>query len=131
MTAFLLLAFTTFSQSIKPDKILVEGTDTLFCWKLDKSKLIAQELSHLSYCDTLMLEFEERNDLTDSLLVNERRSNTILKKENENLSSVITEKDNQINIHKEMYKEQSLKLKRTTVGAIAICVLSVVLGLAR
>lgn len=120
MIALILLGFTSFSQSIKPDRIISEDADTMLCWKIPKAKIIAEELSHSGYCDELILEFEERQDLTDSLLSSERRQKTILLNEKLNLLGVITEKDKDIKLNQELYKIKAGRLKKISAASILI-----------
>jgi hypothetical protein len=108
----MLLPFLIFSQGLKPDKIYVEGKDTLFCWTFPKARILAQQLSNGYYSDEIILEFEQRQDLTDSLLRSERAEKTILLKEKDNYTKIIDNKDKQEKISDQLILMKDVEIKR-------------------
>jgi hypothetical protein len=122
--------FTTFSQELKPDKVFIDGKDTLFCWTFAKAKLLAQEISHSYYADELMLEFEQRQDLTDSLLKYEKHKNTILLKEKENYDQIIGNKNKQEKLNDHILAMQTEEIKRLKRTCFLTSAAAVVFGIA-
>lgn len=124
----MLLPLLIFSQGLKPDKITIEGKDTLFCWSFPKAKLLAQQLSSGYYSDEIILEFEQRQDLTDSLLKSERAEKTILLKEKDNYTKIIENKDKQEKISDQLILMKDAEIKRLKRTSFLSLLAAVIFG---
>lgn len=70
------MTFTASSQILSP-QVLLQGNDTLFCFSVIQSKIIAKELIGGRYCDSV--NFELRKEITALSDINELQDSALLK----------------------------------------------------
>jgi hypothetical protein len=62
------MSFTGFSQVLTP-KVEISEADTFFCFTLPQSRIIAKELLHAQYSDSIVMALEEKNCLQYELIL--------------------------------------------------------------
>ena len=77
------MSFSAFSQSLTP-KVQVQNKDTLFCFTIPQSKVIAKHLENGRYCDSVLTKTENEIDLLNQLQTVNDSSMLILKMKTEN-----------------------------------------------
>lgn len=60
------MSFTAFSQGLTP-KVQVQNKDTLFCFTLPQSKVIAKHLENSRYCDSVLAQTEAQVETLNQL----------------------------------------------------------------
>lgn len=99
--------FSVFSQRLTP-KVQVQNKDTLFCFTIPQSKIIAKHLQNSTYCDSVLMQTESEAKLLDQLKLAKNGSMLLLKLKSDNQQKIITNQDAAIgNLTKEL--EQSEK----------------------
>lgn len=87
-----MMGFSGFSQSLIP-KVQVQNKDTLFCFTIPQSKVIAKHLENSTYCDSVLIQTEnEVNQLNQLQAVNDS-SIMVLKMKTENQQYIIGNQD--------------------------------------
>lgn len=60
------MSFSVSSQSLIP-KVQVQNKDTLFCFTIPQSKVIAKHLENSKYCDSVLTQTENEVELLNQL----------------------------------------------------------------
>lgn len=61
-----MMSFSVSSQSLIP-KVQVQNKDTLFCFTIPQSKVIAKHLENSTYCDSVLIQTENEVELLNQL----------------------------------------------------------------
>jgi hypothetical protein len=61
-----MMSFSVSSQSLIP-KVQVQNKDTLFCFTIPQSKVIAKHLENSKYCDSVLTQTENEVELLNQL----------------------------------------------------------------
>jgi len=77
-----------FSQVLTP-QVQTFDKDTLFCFSIAQSKLLAGYVLKSEYSDSLILHLERQNKLLDSLLIEREDQAELLEKKMRNLESIL------------------------------------------
>lgn len=77
------MSFTVSSQSLKP-KVRLENKDTLFCFTIPQSKVIAKHLENSRYCDSVLAQTESRVELLNVLSAVKDSSLLVIKVKTDN-----------------------------------------------
>lgn len=93
------------SQSLKP-KVRVENKDTLFCFTIPQSKVIAKHLENSRYCDSVLIQTESQVELLNQLQAVNDSSLLIMKMKTENQQIMLVNNQNVIG-------DLNLKLEQT------------------
>ncbi|MDO9001018.1 MAG: hypothetical protein Q7W45_14725 [Bacteroidota bacterium] len=62
----IMMSFSVSSQSLIP-KVQVQNKDTLFCFTIPQSKVIAKHLENSTYCDSVLTQTENEVELLNQL----------------------------------------------------------------
>lgn len=89
------MSFSVSSQSLTP-KVTVQNKDTLFCFTVPQSKVIAKHLQNSIYCDSVLTQTENEVELLNQIQVVNDSSILILKMKTENQQSIISNKEGEI-----------------------------------
>lgn len=87
-----MMSFSGFSQSLIP-KVQVQNKDTLFCFTIPQSKVIARHLENSIYCDSVLTQTENEVELLNQLQAVNDSSLLVFKMKTENQQYIITNKD--------------------------------------
>lgn len=87
-----MMSFSGFSQSLIP-KVQVQNKDTLFCFTIPQSKVIAKHLENSTYCDSVLTQTENEVDLLNQLQAVNDSSILVLKMKTENQQYIIGNQD--------------------------------------
>jgi len=90
------MSFTTYSQDLRPDRVIVSGQDTLFCWGQPKTRVLAKKIVRLSYCDSIRQAQTEEISIQDSMITDQDTIIKALEDQKGNMLQVFTLKDTQI-----------------------------------
>lgn len=100
------MSFTTISQTLKP-RIRPEGKDTLFCFTLPQSKIIAKHMENARYCDSILKKTECEVEFLNQLQSIKDSSISTLTMKAGNRQSLIANQEKQItNLNTELIKTQ-------------------------
>lgn len=88
----LMMSFSVSSQSLIP-KVQVQNKDTLFCFTIPQSKVIAKHLENSTYCDSVLIQTENEVNLLNQLQAVNDSSIMVLKMKTENQQSIIGNQD--------------------------------------
>jgi len=91
----LMMGFSGFSQSLIP-KVQVQNKDTLFCFTIPQSKVIAKHLENSTYCDSVLIQTENEVELLNQLQAINDSSILVLKMKAENQQYLIGNQDGTI-----------------------------------
>ncbi len=108
-----------FSQGLTP-KIQTFDKDTLFCFSIPQSKLLAEYVLKSEYSDSIILHLERQNKLFDSLLIGRENQAELLNKRIGNLELVSTKREQQIALLKRNLHIERKKLKRHRLITISL-----------
>lgn len=84
----LTMSFSGSSQSLKP-KVRLENKDTLFCFTIPQSKVIAKHLENSRYCDSVLTQTENEVELLNQLQTVKDSSLLIMKMKTENQQTMM------------------------------------------
>lgn len=84
-----MMGFSGFSQSLIP-KVQVQNKDTLFCFTIPQSKVIAKHLENSTYCDSVLIQTENEVELLNQLQTVNDSSILVLKIKTENQQGIIS-----------------------------------------
>ncbi len=87
-----MMGFSGFSQSLIP-KVQVQNKDTLFCFTIQQSKVIAEHLENSTYCDSVLIQTENEVELLNQLQIVNDSSIMVLKMKTENQQYIIGNQD--------------------------------------
>ena len=87
-----MMGFSGFSQSLIP-KVQVQNKDTLFCFTIPQSKVIAKHLENSTYCDSVLTQTENEVDLLNQFQTVNDSSILVLKMKTENQQYIIGNQD--------------------------------------
>lgn len=125
----LTMSFSVSSQSLTP-KVQIQNKDTLFCFTIPQSKVIAKHLENSRYCDSVLMQTESEVELLHQLQAVNDSSLLIMKMKTENQQTVILNQDAVIgDLHlKVQHTEKKLKSERwqKRLFALGFFVISVV-----
>jgi hypothetical protein len=76
------------SQSLIP-KVIIQNKDTLFCFTIPQSKVIAKQLENSTYCDSVLTKTENEIELLNQLQVAKDSSILVLKMKMDNQQFII------------------------------------------
>lgn len=123
------MSFSVSSQSLTP-KVQIQNKDTLFCFTIPQSKVIAKHLENSRYCDSVLMQTESEVELLHQLQAVNDSSLLIMKMKTENQQTVILNQDAVIgDLHlKVQHTEKKLKSERwqKRLFALGFFVISVV-----
>ena len=111
LIALVAMSFSAFSQSLTP-KVQVQNKDTLFCFTIPQSKVIAKHLENGRYCDSVLTKTENEIDLLNQLQTVNDSSMLILKMKTENQQSIISNQDAVIGNLNNDLKQADRKFRR-------------------
>jgi hypothetical protein len=83
------------SQSLTP-KVRVESKDTLFCFTIPQSKVIAKHLENSRYCDSVLIQTESQVELLNQLQAVNDSSLLVMKMKTENQQTMLANNQNVI-----------------------------------
>jgi hypothetical protein len=83
------MSFSAFSQSLIP-KVILQNKDTLFCFTIPQSKVIAKHLENSTYCDSVLTKTENEIELLNQLQVANDSSIIVLKMKTDNQQFIIS-----------------------------------------
>lgn len=86
------MSFTVSSQSLTP-KVRLENKDTLFCFNIQQSKVIAKHLENSRYCDSVLVQTENQVELLNQLQAVNDTSLLIMKMKTENQQAMIVNQE--------------------------------------
>ena len=86
------MSFTASSQSLTPE-VRLENKDTLFCFKIQQSKVIARHLENSRYCDSVLVQTENQVELLNQLQAVNDSSILIMKIKTENQQTMIANQE--------------------------------------
>ncbi|MBI2271072.1 MAG: hypothetical protein HYU69_12070 [Bacteroidetes bacterium] len=107
----LMMSFSVSSQSLTP-KVVVQNKDTLFCFTIPQSKVIAKNLEGNRYCDSVLTQTENEVELLNQLQAVNDSSILILKMKTENQQSIIINQDAVIGNLDNDLKQSEKKIRR-------------------
>lgn len=105
------MSFSVSSQSLIP-KVQLQNKDTLFCFTIPQSKVIAKHLENSTYCDSVLTQTENEVDLLNQLQAVNDSSILILKMKTDNQQSIITNQDAVIGNLNNDLKQSEKKFRR-------------------
>lgn len=106
-----MMSFSVSSQSLTP-KVVVQNKDTLFCFTIPQSKVIAKNLEGNRYCDSVLTQTENEVELLNQLQAVNDSSILILKMKTENQQSIIINQDAVIGNLDNDLKQSEKKIRR-------------------
>jgi hypothetical protein len=123
------MSFTGSSQSLTP-KVQAQNKDTVFCFTIPQSKVIAKHLQNSRYCDSVLVQTENEVELLNQLQAVNDSSLLIMKMKTENQQTVILNQESVIgDLHLEVQQtEKKLKSERwqKRLFAVGFFVISIV-----
>lgn len=126
------MSFSVSSQSLIP-KVTVQNKDTLFCFTVPQSKVIAKHLQNSMYCDSVLTQTEYEIELLNQKQAVNDSSMLILKMKTENQQSIISNKDGEIgnlNIKLEQtekkFKNERWQKRLFAVGTFLFATLAII-----
>lgn len=99
------MSFSASSQNLTP-KVRLENKDTLFCFNIQQSKVIAEHLENSRYCDSVLVQTENQVELLNQLQAVNDSSLLIMKMKTENQQTMIQNQEVVIG-------DMNLKLEQT------------------
>jgi hypothetical protein len=90
-----MMSFSASSQSLIP-KVRLENKDTLFCFTIQQSKVIAKHLENSRYCDSVLIQTENQVELLNQLQAVNDSSILIMKMKTENQQIMLANNQNVI-----------------------------------
>lgn len=106
----ILMACLSYSQGV--DKIIVNDSDTLLCFNLEKSRILAKTIVHADYCDSILVVQEEKVSYMDSIISAQKEIIFISSVQLDNCERVIELKDKQISNLNIMVSESEKEIKK-------------------
>lgn len=126
-----MMSFSVFSQSLAP-KVQVQNKDTLFCFTILQSKVIAKHLENSMYCDSVLTQTENEVELLNQLQAVNDSSILILKMKTENQQSIIANKDavignlnNDLKQSENKFRKERLQKRLFVAGTFIFAVLTI------
>lgn len=83
------MSFSASSQSLIP-KVIIQNKDTLFCFTIPQSKVIAKHLENSTYCDSVLVKTENEVELLNQLQMINDSSLLVLKMKTDNQQYIIS-----------------------------------------
>jgi hypothetical protein len=128
--ACLLMSCTGFSQGLTP-RIHQAGKDTLFCFSLPQSRILAAHIAYSQACDSLRQEAEAELSLLQQSTRQKDSINLLLNEEQKNFRQVMQNQDKamqdlQAQLKRTMRKDQN-QVWQTRLCALAALSLGLVL----
>lgn len=99
------MSFSVSSQNLTP-KVTIQNSDTLFCFTVPQSKVIAKHLQNSVYCDSVLVQTENVVELLNQLQVVNDSSILVFKMKTENQQSIMSNQEGEIG-------NLNIKLKQT------------------
>lgn len=99
------MSFSASSQNLTP-KVQVQNKDTLFCFTIPQSKVIAKHLESSRYSDSVLVQTENEVELLNQLQAVKDSSLLIMKMKTENQQTMLANQDGVIG-------DMNLKLEQT------------------
>lgn len=87
-----MMSFSVYSQSLIP-KVQLQNKDTLFCFTIPQSKVIAKHLENSKYCDSVLTKTENEVELLNQLQVVNDSSILVLKAKTDNQQYIINNQE--------------------------------------
>ena len=100
-----MMSFSASSQNLTP-KVQVQNKDTLFCFTIPQSKVIAKHLESSRYCDSVLVQTDNEVELLNQLQAVKDSSLLIMKMKTENQQTMLANQDGVIG-------DMNLKLEQT------------------
>lgn len=88
----LTMSFSASSQNLTP-KVQVQNKDTLFCFTIPQSKVIAKHLENSRYCDSVLVQTENEVELLNQLQMVKDSSLLIMKMKTENQQTMMVNQE--------------------------------------
>lgn len=92
LIALVATSFSASSQSLTP-KVIVQNKDTLFCFTIPQSKVIAKHLENSKYCDSVLTKTENEVELLNQLQAVNDSSILVLKVKTDNQQYIINNQE--------------------------------------
>ncbi len=110
-----------FSQMLKPSDVIFKGGDTLFCFNISQSRILAKKIIAAEYCDSISLIQSQEIALKDSVNVLHGRIANNLYIEKNNLEKAIGLKDIIISTReRELKREKIFKWVGFGIAALVL-----------
>lgn len=87
-----MMSFSVSSQSLIP-KVIIQNKDTLFCFTISQSKVIAKHLENSTYCDSVLTKTENEIELLNQLQTVNNSSILVLKMKTDNQQYIISNQE--------------------------------------
>ncbi|MBI3520610.1 MAG: hypothetical protein HY062_14825 [Bacteroidetes bacterium] len=89
------MSFTVSSQTLTP-KISIQNKDTLFCFTIPQSKVIAKHLQNSTYCDSVLIQTENEVELLNHKQAVNDSSLLVMKMKTENQQNIMSNQEGEI-----------------------------------
>lgn len=89
------MSFLASSQTLTP-KVTIQNKDTLFCFTIPQSKVIAKHLQNSTYCDSILAQTENEVELLNQRQAVNDSSLLVLKMKTENQQSIMSNQEGEI-----------------------------------
>lgn len=100
------MSFLASSQSLMP-KVIIQDKDTLFCFTMPQSKIIAKHLENSMYCDSVLVKTENEVELLNQLQAVNDSSILVLKMKTDNQQYIINNQERVIgNLNADMKQSE-------------------------
>lgn len=108
------MSLLTYSQdsTLIPDKVVLNQGDTLLCWNLKKSQVIAKRIIHADYCDSISGLQAEKISYMDSIICIQKEIIFVSNVQNDNSETIIGLKDKKISNMNIIVQEYEGEIKR-------------------
>jgi hypothetical protein len=112
------MSFTGSSQSLTP-KVQAQNKDTVFCFTIPQSKVIAKHLQNSRYCDSVLVQTENEVELLNQLQAVNDSSLLIMKMKTENLHLEVQQTEKKL-------KSERWQKRLFAVGFFVISIVAIV-----
>ena len=126
-----MMSFSGFSQSLIP-KVQVQNKDTLFCFTIPQSKVIAKHLENSTYCDSVLTQTENEVELLNQLQTVNDSSILVLRMKTENQQFIISNQEGVIaNLNEDIkrsekkYRNERWQKRLFAAGTFLFAVLAI------
>jgi hypothetical protein len=129
LIALTAMNFISFSQGLTP-RVHREGKDTLFCFTISQSKLLAKTVEAGVYCDSVGKKLQEEISLFDQLTCSQDSSFHVLLSAQKNSEKIISNQEEIISDLKQQLatakKQCRIERRQKRIMALGIVALSVI-----
>jgi len=126
-----MMSFSVSSQSLTP-KIRIQNDDTLFCFTIPQSKILAKYLESNKYCDSVLMQSENEIEFLNHLQAVNDSSLLMFKMKTENQTTIISNQDivienlnNNLKITEKKLRNQRWQKRLFIAGTLTFAVLTI------